>query len=118
LYGKKPLGVLGGDQIPVRSGVELVDCGRAARASGAIRGSSPSDKTSTAEAVRIQGHANRFIRKILSLKLRVMPRKFMIRRTLLHSSPAQSAPNNLRKKRPPRFVIPNEARNLSFFCLA
>src|ERR1700730_8597721 len=47
LYGKKPLGVLGGDQIPVRSGVEAAAWGRAARISGALRVRHPSDKKST-----------------------------------------------------------------------
>src|SRR5580704_3648643 len=67
LYGKKPLGVLGGDQIPVRSGAEAAACGCAARSSGARRGSSPSDNTSTAEVLRTGIGASFFIRMTLSL---------------------------------------------------
>src|ERR1700692_3363684 len=62
LYGKKPLGVLAGDQIPVRSGVEPVACGCAARRSGAIGDSNPRDKANTAAAVRTERNAYRFIR--------------------------------------------------------
>src|ERR1700692_1160949 len=65
LYGKKPLGVLGGDQIPVKSGGEAGDWGRAARSSGARRGRSPRDKASAAVALRTEPSTCFFIRKNL-----------------------------------------------------
>src|SRR5579864_7385290 len=71
LYGKKPLGVLGGDQIPVRSGVEAAACGGAARSSRASCGSSPRDNTSIAAALRTELSASFFIRMNLSFKFRL-----------------------------------------------
>src|ERR1700687_3967874 len=78
LYGKKPLGVLGGDQIPVRSGVEAGACGRAARSSGANRGSSPRPRTTTATAVKTEPSACFFIRKNLSFKIHAPTEKSRI----------------------------------------
>src|ERR1700694_3002122 len=78
LYGKKPLGVLGGDQIPVRSGIEADAGGRAARRSGAILGSSPRDNANTAAAVSTKPSACFFIRKNLSFQFHAPPRKIML----------------------------------------
>jgi hypothetical protein len=69
------LGVLGGDQIPVRSGVEAVAWGRAARISGALRVSNPSDMTSIAKAIRTGRKVWRIIRKTLCFKIRAMLEK-------------------------------------------
>src|SRR6266853_3534384 len=69
LYGKKPLGVLGGDQIPARSGVDAGVCGGAARSPGAIRDNSPRVKANAAAAVRSERNSYLFIRKTLSLKI-------------------------------------------------
>src|SRR5579863_10164850 len=66
LYGKKPFGVLGGDHIPVRSGVDAAACGRAARSSVAILGRSPRETTSTAVLTKTEPCPCIFIRKVPS----------------------------------------------------
>src|ERR1700731_1798807 len=65
LYGKKPFGVLGGDQIPVRSGVEAGDWARAARSSGVRRCRSPRNKTSAAVELSTEPSTCFFIGKNL-----------------------------------------------------
>src|SRR5580704_17522390 len=65
LYGRKPFGVLGGDQIPVRSGAEAGAWGVAARSSVARRGRSPKNKTSATAEPRTEPSTSLFIRKNL-----------------------------------------------------
>src|SRR6202166_3464934 len=77
LYGKKPLGVLGGDQIPVRSGVEAVTWGCAARSSGAILGSNPRKTASTVAVTSTERNSYNFIRKTLSFTIHSPLENFM-----------------------------------------
>src|ERR1700730_592039 len=63
LYGRNPLEVLGGDQIPVRSGAEEDTCGRAARSSEEASNISASADTSAAATIRTEHNACCFIRK-------------------------------------------------------
>ena len=77
MYGKKPLGVLGGDQMPVRSGVESDTCCGSARSPEVKYGNSPSGKASTDAAARIERIEDHLIRKTLSFRIHSPLENFM-----------------------------------------
>src|SRR5260370_2689184 len=76
-YGRNPLGVLGGDQIPVKSGMGAAARGFAALNFGVILGNMPNEKRSTAAAVRSEPIKYFRISQPLPLRLTKLPvRKF------------------------------------------